>query len=202
MAIYSFKSVKPIIHETAYVHPLACVIGEVIIGKDVYIGPFASLRGDMGRIVVEDGSNVQDHSMIHMFQGVTVWLKKNSHIGHGAILHGCVLEENCLVGMNAVIMDNVVIGAGSIVGAMSFVPADKTFAARSLIVGNPARAVKEVSDQMLAWKTHGTEQYQALARECLKTMAPCQPLREMPDNYGLTFDHPFPTWDEFKKKNP
>ncbi len=202
MAIYSFKSVKPIIDETAYVHPLACVIGEVIIGKNVYIGPFASLRGDMGRIVVEDGGNVQDHCMIHMFQGVTVWLKKNSHIGHGAIIHGCVLEENCLVGMNAVIMDNVVIGAGSIVGAMSFVPSDKKFEARSLIVGNPARAVREVSDQMLAWKSEGTRSYQDLARESAKTLAPCEPLKTMPPQYGLTFENPFPTWDEFKKKNP
>jgi phenylacetic acid degradation protein/carnitine operon protein CaiE len=200
MAIYSFKSVKPVVHETAYVHPLACVIGEVIVGKNGYVGPFASLRGDMGRIVVEEGGNVQDHSMVHMFQGVTVWLKKNSHIGHGAIIHGCVLEENCLIGMNAVIMDNVVIGAGSIVGAMSFVPANTHYPARSLIVGNPAKVVKQVSDTMLEWKSHGTAQYQELARESLETLTPCDPLQKMPEKYGLTFKHPFPTWNEYKKK--
>ena len=163
--IFEFKGFKPVIHETAFIHPNASVTGNVIIGKDVYIGPGAALRGDWGQIIVEDGCNVQENCTLHMFPGATVLLRKGAHIGHGAIIHGAVVGENCLVGMNSVVMDDVEIGAGSIVGALCFVPAKMEIPPRSLVVGNPAKVIKEVTDEMLSWKTKGTQLYQALPRE-------------------------------------
>lgn len=165
---------------TAFVHPQATVIGNVIIGADCYIGPGAVLRGDWGAIVLEDGCNVQENCTVHMFPGVTTLLKRGAHIGHGAVIHGGTIGENCLVGMNAVVMDNVVLGAGCIVGALSFVKADTIFAERSLIVGNPAARVREVSDDMLQWKTEGTKLYQALPARMQATLHECEPLREVP----------------------
>jgi carbonic anhydrase/acetyltransferase-like protein (isoleucine patch superfamily) len=155
--IYEFNGFKPVVHESSFVHPQACVTGNVIIGKNVYIGPGAALRGDWGQIIIEDGCNVQENCTIHMFPGVTVVLKEAAHIGHGAIIHGGTIGKNCLIGMNAVVMDNVELGDECIVGALSFVPADSKFPARSLIVGNPAKAIKEVSDEMIGWKTKGTQ---------------------------------------------
>ena len=151
--IYSFKGIKPVIHESAFVHPQAAVTGDVIIGKDVYIGPGAAIRGDWGRIVIEDGCNVQENCTIHMFPGITITLQESAHIGHGAIIHGAQIGRNVLIGMNAVVMDNAQIGDESIVGALSFVNADAAFEKRSLIVGNPAKKIKEVSDEMISWKT-------------------------------------------------
>lgn len=182
MAIYSYKGYKPVIHESAYVHPLAAVTGNVIIGKDVYIGPGAAIRGDWGKIVIEDGCNVQENCTIHMFPGVTVTLEKGAHVGHGAIIHGAHLGENCLVGMNAVIMDNVHIGKGCIVGALSFVKEGTQIDDRKVVVGNPAKIVKDVSDEMLKWKTEGTGWYQRLPKELHETLKECEPLREVPAN--------------------
>ncbi|MCL4864972.1 MAG: gamma carbonic anhydrase family protein, partial [Gemmatimonadales bacterium] len=153
MTIYAFGPHIPVIHESAFVHPNATVTGNVVIGRDVYIGPGAAIRGDWGGIVIEDGCNVQENCTIHMFPGVTVTLEPGAHIGHGAVIHGARIGRNSLVGMNAVVMDNVVLGAECIVGALCFVPAGMQGPDRKVVVGNPARIVKDVSDAMLAWKT-------------------------------------------------
>lgn len=176
--IYEFSGFKPVIHKSSFIHPLAAVTGHVIIGKDCYIGPGAALRGDWGQIILEDGCNVQENCVIHMFPGVTVLLKGSAHIGHGAIIHGATIGKNCLVGMNAVIMDNAELGDECIVGALTFIKQDEKFPARSLIVGNPGKIVKKVSDEMIAWKTQGTRLYQQLPAEMAKTWKSCRPLRK------------------------
>ena len=178
--IYSFKGVIPVVHPFALVHPQAAVTGDVVIGKNVYIGPGAAIRGDWGRIVIEDGCNVQENCCIHMFPGVTVLLKAGAHIGHGAIVHGAIIGRNCLVGMNSVILDNAEIGEGSIIGALSLVRSGEKIPPRSLVAGNPAKIIKEVSDEMLQWKTDGTALYQALPADMREGWAPCEPLRELP----------------------
>jgi phenylacetic acid degradation protein len=178
MAFYEFNGIKPIVHPSAFVHPQAAVTGQVVIGRDVYIGPGCALRGDWGQIIIEDGCNVQENCTVHMFPGVTVLLKEGAHIGHGAIIHGATIGRNCLVGMNAVIMDNVELGDECIVGALAFIRQGENVPARSLIVGNPAKVVKEVSDEMMAWKTEGTRLYQQLPKWCFETLKPCEPLRE------------------------
>jgi phenylacetic acid degradation protein/carnitine operon protein CaiE len=151
-----------------FIHPLAAVTGNVIIGKDVYVGPGAAIRGDWGKIIIEDGCNVQENCIIHMFPGVTVILKEGAHIGHGAIIHGATIGKNCLVGMNAVIMDNVELGDDCIVGALAFIKAGEKIPARSMLVGNPYQIIKQVSDEMVQWKTEGTKLYQQLPKKCLK----------------------------------
>lgn len=187
------------VHESAFIHPLAAVTGNVIIGKNVYVGPGAAIRGDWGGIVIEDGCNVQENCVIHMFPGVTVVLKAGAHIGHGAVIHGATIGRNCLVGMNSVIMDNVVLGDECIVGALSFIKADEIIAARSLVVGNPAKVVKEVSDEMIAWKTKGTALYQQLPAEMFESFKACEPLREIPANRP-TQESLYETWNEIKNK--
>lgn len=177
--IYKFKDYIPVIHESSFIHPQAAVTGNVIIGKDCYIGPGAALRGDWGQIIIEDGCNVQENCTVHMFPGITVLLKEGAHIGHGAVIHGAFIGKNCLVGMNAVIMDNVFLGDECIVGALSFVKADEIFESRSLIAGNPAKKIKEVSDEMIKWKTEGTGLYQQLPKEMFAGWAACEPLREI-----------------------
>jgi carbonic anhydrase/acetyltransferase-like protein (isoleucine patch superfamily) len=146
---YEFNGHKPVVDVTSFIHPQAAVTGNVVIGKQCYIGPGAALRGDWGKIIIEDGCNVQENCTVHMFPGVTVFLKEGAHIGHGAIIHGATIGKNCLIGMNAVVMDNVLLGDECIVGALSFIKADEVFAARSLIVGNPAKRIKEVSAEMI-----------------------------------------------------
>ena len=180
--IYEFNGFKPVIHESAFVHPQANVTGNVIIGKDVYIGPFVAIRGDFGKIIIEDGCNVQESCTIHMFPGTTTTLKRNAHIGHGAIVHGGTIGENCLIGMNAVIMDDVEIGDECIIGALCFVPAKTSIPNRKIAVGNPAKVVKDVSDEMIKWKTEGTKIYQALPQQCKETLKECEPLREVEPN--------------------
>ncbi len=162
---YRFAGHTPTVHPRAFVHPQATVIGDVEIGADCYIGPGAALRGDWGAIRIAAGCNVQEGCCIHMFPGITVRLHPSAHVGHGAVIHGAELGENVLIGMNAVIMDEAVIGAGSIVGALSFVKAKTRVPPRSLVVGNPARVVRRVSDEQLDWKTEGTELYQTLPRK-------------------------------------
>ena len=179
--IYSFKEFTPVIHNSTFIHPQATVTGNVIIGKDCYIGPGAALRGDWGQIIIEDGCNVQENCTIHMFPGVTVLLMEGSHIGHGAIIHGATIGKNCLVGMNAVIMDNVQLGDESIVGALTFIKEGEIIPARSMVVGNPGKIIKGVSDEMLAWKTEGTRLYQQLPAICFNTLKPCEPIRTTPD---------------------
>jgi phenylacetic acid degradation protein len=176
--VYEFNGIKPIIHESSFIHPLAAVTGNIVIGKNVYIGPGAAIRGDWGKIVIEDGCNVQENCTIHMFPGVTVLLKQGAHIGHGAIIHGATIGRNCLVGMNAVIMDEVEIGDECIIGALSFIRQGEKIARRSLVAGNPAKLVKEVSDEMIEWKSRGTQLYQKLPSDCFATLKVCEPLRE------------------------
>ena len=176
--IYSFKEFIPVIHESSFIHPLAAVTGNVIIGKDCYIGPGAAIRGDWGQVIIEDGCNVQENCTIHMFPGVTVLLKEGSHIGHGAIIHGAIIGKNCLVGMNAVIMDNVHLGDESIVGVLTLIKEGEIIPARSLIVGNPGKIIKQVSDEMVSWKTDGTKLYQQLPKECYNSLKICKPLKK------------------------
>jgi len=197
--IYEFNNIKPVVHETAFVHPLAAVTGDVIIGKNVYIGPGAAIRGDWGRIVIEDGCNVQENCTVHMFPGITITLQESAHIGHGAIIHGAQIGKNVLVGMNAVIMDQSEIGDESIVGALSFVKANAVFEKRSLIVGNPAKRIKEVSDDMIGWKTEGTKLYQQLPADCYASLKECEPLREIEPNRPIA-SADYKTWNETKKK--
>jgi phenylacetic acid degradation protein len=196
--IYKFNNHTPVVHPTAFVHPQAAVTGCVIIGKNCYIGPGAALRGDWGKIVVEDGCNVQENCTVHMFPGVTVVLKAGAHIGHGAVIHGATIGKNCLVGMNAVIMDNVVLGDECIVGALSFIKADEQFGDRSLIVGNPAKKIRDVSEAMIRWKTAGTQLYQQLPNQMATQWEPCEPLREVPPDYANVSDI-YKTWNETKE---
>jgi phenylacetic acid degradation protein len=178
--IYAFEEFVPVVHETAFVHPQAAVTGNVIIGRDVYVGPGAAIRGDWGGIVIGDGCNVQENCTIHMFPGVVVTLEAGAHIGHGAIVHGACIGANSLIGMNAVIMDNAVVGSGCIVGALCFVPTDMVIPDRKVVVGNPAKIVKDVSDEMLTWKSDGTALYQQLPAAMRAAWRPVEPLREVP----------------------
>lgn len=197
--IYSFNGVTPIVHESAYVHPQAVVTGQVSIGRDVYIGPGAALRGDWGAIEIADGCNVQENCTVHMFPGVTVVLEEGAHIGHGAIVHGARIGRNALVGMNAVVMDNAVVGPGCIVGALCFVPAEMIIPERSVVVGNPAKIVKAVSDEMLAWKTEGTAYYQRLPAELHATLREAAPLRTRPDGWGAAIASTLQPWSREKR---
>lgn len=197
--IYEFKGFIPVVHPSAFVHPQAVVTGNVVIGKDVYIGPGAALRGDWGGIVIKDGCNVQENCTIHMFPGVEVVLEEGAHIGHGAIIHGAHVGKNCLVGMNAVLMDDVDLGDESIVGALAFVPANTVVKPRSLLVGNPAKKIKEVSDEMLAWKSKGTALYQALPGELKSSLKEVEALSEMPANRPEQASL-YSTWNEIKGK--
>lgn len=197
--IYSFKGHIPVVHASSFVHPLAAVTGNVIIGKNCYIGPGAAIRGDWGEIILEDGVNVQENCTVHMFPGKSIVLQEGAHVGHGAIIHGANLGRNTMVGMNSVIMDGAVIAQDCIVGAMAFVKADSVFAPRQLIVGNPAKAIKEVSEQMLAWKTAGTKLYQNLPKDCLQTLKEVSPLRTIPKDRPQQEDF-YKTLTELKKE--
>jgi carbonic anhydrase/acetyltransferase-like protein (isoleucine patch superfamily) len=192
---YEFNGIKPVVHESSFVHPQAAVTGNVVIGKQVYIGPGCALRGDWGKIIIEDGCNVQENCTVHMFPGVTVVLKASAHIGHGAIVHGATIGRNCLIGMNAVIMDEVELGDESIVGALCFIKQGEKIPPRSLVVGNPSRIIKQVSDEMIAWKTEGTRLYQQLPQHCFETLKPCEPLQEETPQEPLFQSH----YQPFKK---
>lgn len=178
--VYSFGPYIPVVHPSSFIHPQAAVTGNVIIGKNCYIGPGAALRGDWGQIIIEDGCNVQENCTIHMFPGVTVLLKQGSHMGHGSIVHGSTIGKNCLIGMNSVIMDNVELGDECIVGALTFIKEGEKIPARSVVAGNPGKIIKEVSDKMLAWKTEGTTLYQALPAMMFEQSKACDPLTERP----------------------
>lgn len=179
---YEFNGYIPVVHPSSFIHPQAVVTGNVIIGANVYVGPGAALRGDWGAIEIEDGCNVQENCTLHMFPGVTVLLKAGAHIGHGAIIHGSTIGCNSMVGMNAVVMDNVIVGNNCIVGALCFVPDSMIIPDRKIVVGNPAKIIKDVTDEMLEWKTKGTALYQQLPAELYATLKPCQPLTKLPLN--------------------
>jgi phenylacetic acid degradation protein/carnitine operon protein CaiE len=197
--IYSFKRFIPVVHPSSFIHPQAAITGNVIIGKNVYVGPGAAIRGDWGGIIIEDGCNVQENCTIHMFPGVTVLLKEAAHIGHGAIIHGAVIGKNCLVGMNSVVMDEVEIGDECVVGALSFIKAGEKIPSRSLVAGNPARIIKQVTDEMIKWKSDGTALYQSLPKEMFESWKECEPMREIPA------DRPpqetlYKTWQSIKNR--
>jgi phenylacetic acid degradation protein/carnitine operon protein CaiE len=198
--VYQFNNYIPVVHESSFIHPQAAVTGNVIIGKNCYIGPGAAIRGDWGQIIIEDGCNVQENCTIHMFPGITVVLKENSHIGHGAIIHGATIGRNCLIGMNAVIMDNAIIGDECIIGALTLVKADTEVPARSVVVGNPSKIVKEVTDEMIAWKTDGTRLYQQLPKDMTEGWQACEPLREIPSSMQQEHTRMYKTWNETKNK--
>ncbi len=198
--VYRFKEFIPVIDASAFVHPQAAVTGCVVIGKDVYVGPFAAIRGDFGTIIIEDGCNVQESCTIHMFPGVTVHLEKMAHIGHGAIIHGALIGENSLIGMHAVIMDGAEIGAECIVGAMTFIKEGTKIPPRSMVVGNPARIIKEVTDEMIAWKTEGTKIYQQLARDCQHSLNTTEPLRHKPAHWPEASAN-YASWKKYMKMN-
>jgi len=196
--IFSFKGFIPVVDPSSFVHPQATVTGNVIIGKNVYIGPGAAIRGDWGGIIIKDGCNVQENCTIHMFPGVKVILEESAHIGHGAIIHGAHIGRNCLIGMNTVVMDNVKLGEECIVGALTFIKADSVIPNRSLVVGNPAKVIKTVSDEMIAWKTKGTQLYQTLPKDCHEELEEVKALTALPS------DRPdqavlFETWNEVKE---
>lgn len=193
--IYEFNGYKPVVHESSFIHPQATVTGNVIIGKNVYIGPGAALRGDWGQIIIHDGCNVQENCTIHMFPGITVVLHASAHIGHGAIIHGAVIGRNSLIGMNSVIMDNAIIGHECIVGALTFIPSGMEVPDRKIFAGNPGKIINEVSDEMLAWKTKGTELYQKLPYEMHNFWKSCDPLPEPETNRPKQQDI-YKTWKQ------
>lgn len=196
--IFEFAGFIPVVHQTAYVHPTATIIGNVYVGKNVFIGPGAVLRGDWGEIVVKDGSNVQDNCILHVFPGVAVILEENAHIGHGAIIHSAHIGRDSLIGMNAVVMDDVKVGNECIVGALALVPQGMIIPDRSLVVGNPARIVKQVSDEMIFWKKEGTKLYQQLPKQMRETLRPCEPLRETP-LFKPAQESTYKTWPKTKQ---
>jgi phenylacetic acid degradation protein len=202
--LYEFNGHRPVVDASSFVHPQAAVTGNVIIGKQVYIGPGAAIRGDWGRIVIEDGCNVQENCTIHMFPGVTVRLKEGAHIGHGAIVHGAMIGRNCLIGMNAVIMDGVEIGEECIVGALSFIKAGEKIPRRSVVAGNPAKILKEVSEEMLQWKTDGTAIYQRLPQEMRESWKTCEALLpgEQAEPTASEEGPVYRPWEEFRIGTP
>ena len=196
--IYEFNGYKPVIDPSSFVHKEATIIGNVIIGKKVYIGPGASIRGDWGKITIKDGCNVQDNCTIHIFPGKDVILEENAHIGHGAIVHGANIGKNTLIGMNSVIMDDCNIGDECIIGALCFIKGEMNIPNRKIVVGNPAIIKGEVSDEMISWKTKGTELYQDLPNECYNLMKECKPLKEIEKNRKEKQKNIFKTWKKTK----
>ena len=182
MPCYEFEGLVPVVHPTAYVHPTAVLIGDVIVGPNVYIAPLASLCGDYGRLILEKGANLQDCCIMHGYCDMDTVVEEDGHIGHGAVLHGCVIKRNALVGMNSVIMDGAVIGENSLVAAMSFVKAGFAGESNQLLVGSPAKVIREVTEQDLHWKGLNTQEYQALAKRSALSMNEVQPLSEMEAN--------------------
>jgi phenylacetic acid degradation protein len=176
LKVFAINGVTPVVDPSAFVHPSAVLIGDVIVGARCYVGPVASLRGDFGRIEVRPGANVQDCCVMHGFPGTDTVVEEGGHIGHGAILHGCVVRRNALVGMNAVINDNAEVGESAIVAAMAFVKAGMIVPPRTLVAGVPAKIVRVLTDQELAWKADGTRSYQELTRRSLETMVETEPL--------------------------
>jgi phenylacetic acid degradation protein len=182
MPCYSLEGVVPVVDPGAYVHPTAVLIGDVIVGPGCYVGPCASLRGDFGRIVLERGANVQDNCVIHGFPDQDTVVEEDGHIGHGAVLHSCVVRRDALVGMNAVVMDEAEIGESAFVAACAFVPAGMKVPARSLVTGVPARVRRQLGEEEIAWKQEGTRTYQDLTRRCLASLVEVQPLAAAEEN--------------------
>jgi phenylacetic acid degradation protein len=189
LTVYSIDGVTPVVDPTAYVHPSAVLIGDVIVGPGCYVGPTACLRGDFGPLEMRAGANVQDSCILHAYPGVGTLVEEDGHVGHGAILHGCTIKRNALVGMNAVVNDNAVIGESAVVAALAFVKAGMIVPPRTLVAGIPARVVRELTDADLAWKVEGTQSYQQLTRRSLATMRATAPLAA-PEPGRKRFDLP------------
>jgi phenylacetic acid degradation protein len=180
--VYEIEGVVPVIHPTAYVHPTAILIGDAIVGPGCYVGPGAVMRGDFGRLVLEEGANLQDTCVMHGFPGTITVVEKEGHIGHGAVLHGCRVGENALVGMNAVVIDGAVIGESAMVAAMAFVKAGFVVPPRTLVAGTPAKIIREMSDEEIRWKREGTADYQRLTRRSFASLKPARALTEPEPN--------------------
>ena len=196
--IYEFNEYKPVVHESTFVHDLAAVTGNVYIGRDVYVGPGAAIRGDWGEIIIEDGCNIQENCTIHVFPGKSVVLRESAHIGHGAVIHGGKIGSNTLIGMNSVVMDDAEVGDECIIGALCFIRAEMKIPNRKLVVGNPAIIKGNVSDDMLEWKSEGTKIYQELPLECMNTLRECDPLRAIPKDRPPQKTN-YKSWKETKK---
>lgn len=179
MPCYSLDGLTPVVHPSAFVHPTAVLIGDVIVGPGCYVGPLASLRGDFGRIILEEGANLQDTCVMHGFPDSDTVVERHGHIGHGAVIHGCRIGADALVGMNAVVMDRAHIGARSFVSASAFVKAGFTCEPQSLVMGAPASVKRQLSDDEVAWKQAGTREYQMLAQRCRESLVECEPLSEV-----------------------
>ena len=176
MPSYCIDGISPVVDPMAFVHPTAVLIGDVIVGPDCYVGPNAVLRGDFGRVVMNAGSNLQDTCVIHTFPNMDCVVESDGHIGHGAVLHGCHIGRNALVGMNAVVMDEADIGEESIVGAGAFVKSGFSCPPRSLVAGSPAKILRTLEESEVAWKSQGTSVYHELVGRCLRTMKEVEPL--------------------------
>ena len=195
--IFEFKGNKPVIDPSSFIHPQANVTGDVIIGKNVYIGPGATIRADFGKVIIKDGANVQENCTIHMFPGVTVTINKGAHLGHGCIVHGATIGYNSMIGMNAVILDDAIIGDECIVGALTLVNSEMVVPNRKIVVGNPGKIIKDVSDEMIAWKTEGTKIYQSLPKDCHASLKETVPLKEMKKKGGNHYGK-YKTWKRTK----
>lgn len=181
MPFYAIDGIIPVVHPSAYVHPTAVLIGDVIVGPGCYVGPGASLRGDFGRLVLEEGANIQDNCTMHGFPGTDTVIETDGHVGHGAVLHGCRVSRNALVGMNCVVMDGAVIGESAMVAACAFVKAGQQVPPRTLVAGIPAKALRELTEEELAWKEAGTRDYQNLTLRSARSMVEVRPLTEVED---------------------
>jgi phenylacetic acid degradation protein len=202
LKVYAIDGIVPVVHPDAFVHPSAQLIGDVIVGPRVYVGPCACLRGDFGRIVIEEGANVQDCCILHAFPDRDLVVEVDGHIGHGAVLHGCVVRKNAMVGINSVINDNAVVGESSIVGAMAFVKAGFEVPPRSLVLGVPGKVVRELSADELAWKRDATRQYQELAVRSLATMRQADALTQVEPGRARFRDPSVMPLSEMKKGSP
>ena len=195
--IYQFKKFVPIIDTSSFIHPQANVTGNVEIGKNVYVGPGTVLRGDWGKIIIEDGSNIQENCVIHMFPGTTVHISQGAHLGHGCTIHGANIGENTMIGINAVILDDAEIGNECIVGALTLIKSEMKVPNRKIIVGNPAKIIKDVSDEMLSWKTNGTKLYQQLPKDCFNSLKECTANSNKINQNEQSVD--YKTWKKTKK---
>jgi|JYMV01.1.fsa_nt_gi phenylacetic acid degradation protein len=182
MPIYEFEGIKPVVDPAAFIHPTAVLIGDVIVGPNCFVGPCAVLRGDIGRLIMKQGSNLQDTCVVHSFPGDDTIIEEDGHIGHGAVLHGCIIKKNAMVGMNAVVMDGAVIGENSFVAAMAFVKAGMEVPPNVVVAGCPAKVIKELSEKDIGWKNEGTRIYQNLAKRHAETGLECEPLTEVEPN--------------------
>ncbi len=182
MPCYAIEGVIPVVDPSAYVHPTAVLIGDVHVGPNCYVGPLASLRGDFGRIVLHAGANVQDNCVMHGFPQHDTVVEENGHIGHGAVLHSCIVRRDALVGMNAVVMDEAEVGEQAVVAACAFVPAGMRVAPRTLVAGVPAKLLRSLRDEEIAWKLTGTQTYQDLTRRSLASLKEVQALAQAEPN--------------------